>query len=360
MQQPSLAVIGCGNIAQFHLNAFASLKARVAVLSDVRPEATADWAQRLGARQVPDWRQAVLDREVNTVVICGWSTLHYEIARFALESGRHVICEKTLTCSAAESADLARTAQQQNLQLYTSYMKRFFPAVRRAKELMPRLGRLMAVHLRTHQPSGSCFDGDPAGYFATGPEGTASSCRRSAGGGVLTCAGSHVLDLMLHLAGKPAQAFGQSYQRREHDVEILFHGLLTWDDGACGHLDCSWHPHQAVGFEGRGWDEHVEIIGTLGRLLVETPTWNRPDRAAARLAWYDDASATWSSPVFDSIDPFTEAERSFLMGIANGRQDVDQDPWTGYRVDQVIETLTQSAKENRPLHIPWVDLAGTR
>ena len=63
------------------------------------------------------------------VVVLTPSASHAEIVRAALNGGKHVVCEKTLTLDPRESLALGRLAEERQRMLFTSYMKRFFPAV---------------------------------------------------------------------------------------------------------------------------------------------------------------------------------------------------------------------------------------
>ena len=109
----------------------------------------------------------------------------------------------------------------------------------------------------------------------------------------------------------------------------------------------------AIFFEGRGWDEQFELIGSKGRLLLRFPVWDNPERAAARLDWYDEAAGAWTAFGFDAICPFGAAERHYLAQIAQGQQGDVMDRAAGYRVDALIEALGRSAATGAPQRMDW-------
>ena len=148
---PQLGIIGAGYISRFHFAAFKKLNAGIRVVADTNLESARAAAQPFNAQAAAHWQEAVAHPDVNTVAIFTPTPLHAEIARAALEAGKHVICEKTLSNSAADSLALARLAEQKQRLLFTSYMKRFFPATEKAKSLIPSLGRIMSVYCRTYQ-----------------------------------------------------------------------------------------------------------------------------------------------------------------------------------------------------------------
>lgn len=61
---------------------------------------------------------------------------HYALARAAMEAGKHVVCEKPLTMSSAEAAELASLARERGVLLLEAMWMSFSPAVRRVLEVI--------------------------------------------------------------------------------------------------------------------------------------------------------------------------------------------------------------------------------
>lgn len=76
------------------------------------------------------------------------NSLHAPYARSALAAGRHVICEKPLAMTSAESAELVKLASASGKVAAVSYNLRFYPLVREARERVAsgEVGRILAVH----------------------------------------------------------------------------------------------------------------------------------------------------------------------------------------------------------------------
>jgi predicted dehydrogenase len=70
------------------------------------------------------------DRRVDVVHITSPNHLHHQQASAALRAGRHVVCEKPLAMTPAESADLLHIAQQSGLVHATNFNLRFYPMCR--------------------------------------------------------------------------------------------------------------------------------------------------------------------------------------------------------------------------------------
>jgi len=348
-----MGVVGAGGISKFHFRAYAETGTPVRIVSDVRAESAAAAAAPFGAECATDWRAVVLHPAVTAVGVFTPTATHYEIVKAALENGKHVICEKTLTLQAAQSLELGQLATRNGLRLYTNYMKRFFPAVRKAKELMPRLGHIMSVYCRTYQGVGGAnfHTGEVGDFFLPGPDGV-SPVMRMAGGGILVCGGSHIFDLLLHLVGPPTRVIGRSFRREVSDVDLMTHAMLDLPGGGVAHFEANWHPLKHVGFERRGWDEGFEISGVDGRLILQTPVWDQPEHNAAQLHVYDNREGAWTCYDLPIVNPFVEAEKHYLGQIARAEQG-PQDAFTGYRVDELLESTARSAKAGRPMEIVW-------
>ncbi len=348
-----IGVVGAGGISRFHFDAFAETGTPVRIIAEPDRSRAQPYLDKFGADYAESYEAVVGHPDVNVVTVFTPSSLHYEVCKAALENGKHVICEKTLTLSAARSLELGRLAEEKGLIFFTSYMKRFFPAAQKARELMPRLGHIMSVYCRTYQGVGAdMHTGEIAGSgFAPDKDGV-SSIKRLAGGGVLICGGSHITDLLLFLVGKPTMLYGRRFMREGCDVDFMFHVLMDLPEGGVVHFEANWHPLKKIGFEKRGWDEGLEISGVNGRLLLQTPVWSEPEHNAAALRYYDNNTETWTDYAFNIVNPFTEAEKHFLAQLEAGEQG-EQDRYTGYRADLVLETALRSAEANQPLPLHW-------
>ena len=80
--------------------------------------------------------QLVQDPDVDVVYIATPHAQHYDIAKAALENGKHVLCEKALTITAAESRALIALAREKQLFLMEAVWARFVPGFQRALEIV--------------------------------------------------------------------------------------------------------------------------------------------------------------------------------------------------------------------------------
>jgi predicted dehydrogenase len=82
--------------------------------------------------------------DIDIVVIATPVSTHYEIAKAALENGKHVFIEKPMTASVREAEELIELAEKKNLRLFVDHTFIYTGAVRKMKEVITsgRLGEI--------------------------------------------------------------------------------------------------------------------------------------------------------------------------------------------------------------------------
>jgi len=108
-------------------------------------------------RTYSDWRALVAAEagKVDFLVVCTTNETHYEIAKAALEAGMDVFCEKPLSLTASEAADLAAIARRRRRILGIPFTYTGYPMVRFAADLVKRgdLGKIDKVVMEYVQGS---------------------------------------------------------------------------------------------------------------------------------------------------------------------------------------------------------------
>src|SRR5438128_3025053 len=135
-----------------------------------------------------DWRK-VLDSNADLVAIVTPPSTHLEIAKAALDAGKHVICEKPTALNAAQAEQLAAAARAHPKQIaIIDHELRFLPSFRAARERIGELGAIRYAEVRYASPS----RGDrsrPWNWWSDA----------SQGGGVWGAVGSHFVDALRYL-----------------------------------------------------------------------------------------------------------------------------------------------------------------
>jgi predicted dehydrogenase len=345
----NVAVIGCGAISRFHLAGLEKAGARIAWVCDINEKSTQALAAKYGCRTTKDYREAIADPAVDAVWVLTFSTNHKEICLAAIAAGKAVVCEKTLATNPADALGIVNAARAKGAVFFTSYMKRFMPATEKAKELLPRIGRILTTHIRAHQCWGDVWTAP--GSFLKPSGNQPSPCRDRLGGGILLAGGSHILDLMNHLVGRPDTVSAHMATPDGCDVDGIAAALFTGPNGVV-HWETMMHAHSRIGYLKDGWDERVEIVGAAGRLEILSNEWNRFDTKAAVCIHFDAATDTSTEYRFAPVSPFERAVAAFCADIAAKRQTV-QNPLTGYETDEMIGAIQDSAESGKTVNIQW-------
>ncbi len=140
-----------------------------------------------------DWQQIVADPQIDAVHVCTPNVLHFPMVKAALEAGKHVLCEKPLTMTAAEARQLVTLASQKKLAHCVNHNLRFYPVVQQIRSMIAagELGEILVVN-GTYFQDWLLYDTD-WNWRATA----------EAGGELRAMGdiGSHWMDMIQHLTG---------------------------------------------------------------------------------------------------------------------------------------------------------------
>ena len=127
-----VAITGTGFMGPAHTEALRRLGIRVVGILGSSPEKSRRAAQELGlAKGYSNFEEILDDSEVQAVHITTPNRHHHATTKAALLAGKHVLCEKPLSMTSAESADLVEVAAQvaqRGVAAGVCYNIRYYPA----------------------------------------------------------------------------------------------------------------------------------------------------------------------------------------------------------------------------------------
>ena len=223
-----VALVGPGRIAIAHLEAIAAAS-DAAVLVAVaglphEKERTEELAKRYGADRAVHDTQDVLDAtDIDAVVLAVPNHVHASLSVALLESGKHVLVEKPLATSVADTDLMIAASEKAGRILMAGQCRRFFRAAQLAKQRIAEIGAPVSlIHL--------------LGVYA---ENAAAPWWKSAsdvGGLALGLNGPHIVDTMLWLVGAPpVRVYARTRRLREHwegeDEAVV---VVDFADGSLG------------------------------------------------------------------------------------------------------------------------------
>lgn len=149
MDHIGVAIAGTGFMGRVHAEALRRIGIDVVgIAGSTRAKSNAA-AEELGIpRAYESYDQLLEDRQVSAVHVATPNNLHFDMVQRALETGRHVLCEKPLAMNSEETAELCRLSSlHPELAAGINYNVRFYPMCREIREQIRsgKSGRLIHV-----------------------------------------------------------------------------------------------------------------------------------------------------------------------------------------------------------------------
>ena len=144
--RPRTAVIGCGYWGKNLVRNFHALGVLRAV-SDLEP-ATAGHLSDQFEVEARDVDAVLSATDIDAVAIAAPAAEHYDLARRALEAGKHVFVEKPMALDVADAEHLCKLAEQQRRTLMVGHLLQYHPAFLKLKDLASDgvLGRVQYLY----------------------------------------------------------------------------------------------------------------------------------------------------------------------------------------------------------------------
>ena len=283
----NIAMIGGGFMGKAHAMAYAAMPMFFwpapaipvrKVVVDVNDEMATTARDRFGFEEASsDWRAVVNRPDIDLVDICTPNNSHAEIAIAAAKAGKHIICEKPLARTAAESKTMLDAVKGGSSIHMGAFNYRRTPAVALAKKLIEegRIGTILNFRGTYLQDWSADPDGPLSWRFQ----------KSIAGSGTVGDIGTHVVDfarylvgefssvsaiVKMHIATRPKQAGGvdklgvgggdKTAERGVVDVDDEMLTLIKFANGAVGSIEATRNGY------GRNNFLTFEIHGTKGSL----------------------------------------------------------------------------------------------
>ena len=252
------AIVGCGRIANSHLEAIKnnSNDFELIAVCDVNQQVAQSWGEK---ENVPFYTEldAMLDAipSLELVSLCTPSGLHAEQAMLSLSKGVRVLTEKPMSCQVADAERMIACAQKYNRQLFVVKQNRLNPTVQALKKAidMKRFGKIYMVQ-------SNVFWTRPQEYYSQ------ASWRGTwkMDGGAFMNQASHYVDLLEWLVGpvKSVQAITRTLAR---NIEAEDSGVvnLEWDHGAIGSMSVTMLTYP------KNMEGSITILGEKGTVRLD-------------------------------------------------------------------------------------------
>ncbi|WP_308639649.1 Gfo/Idh/MocA family protein [Paenibacillus silvisoli] len=334
-------IIGCGTIADFHIEAIRGLggaTAAVTAISSRNASKAQAVAERLGCAWTADYMELLAREDVDIVCVTTSSGSHYRIGCDALAAGKHLVIEKPVAMRAHEALALCRLAAERSLTLSVISQRRFEPLHREVKRILAegKLGKLLLAEVEVpFFRSQSYYDSAPwRGTIAED-------------GGALMNQGIHSIDLLLWLAGEARTVYGRTVTATHAmEAEDLGVALVQFKNGALGTMmaSTSINPGFPAGIRLYGSEGTIKLAGS------DIVHWSVPG--------YEAPPAFGSAPAYGGVsDPRSISHlyhqlqlQNVIEAIASGSppEVTGED---GFRAVQLIEAVYESSATGKEIAI---------
>jgi predicted dehydrogenase len=277
-----------------------------------------------------DYTEVVTSSEIDAVAIVTPVWTHFELAKAALENGKHVFVEKPFTSSTQQAEELINLAERRNLKIMVDHTFLFTGAVKKISQLLNEgtLGRL--YYYDSTRVNLGLFQHDINVIWDLAP---------------------HDLSIMDHLIGQEPEAVvatGQTHLNGHEDVAFI---TLYFPNKVIAHVNVNWLSPVKV---------RTTLIGGEKKMLV----WNDLD-ADEKVKVYDKGvkvssqeglynllvnyrSGDMWAPQIEQTEALRTELGYFVDCVENNHRPIN-DGRAGLRIVKMLEAATDSLQRRGEL-----------
>jgi predicted dehydrogenase len=281
-----------------------------------------------------DYDDLLNDKTLTAIAIATPAATHFELARKALEAGKHVLVEKPMCRTSDQCRELIAIAEQNDRTLMVDHTFLYHGPVRLIKQLIETgdLGNLL--------------------YF--------NSVRVNLGAFQQDCnvvwdLGAHDLAIMDYLVGRtPISVHATGASHTGNDIEDIAYVTLKFEDELIAHIQCSWlspvkirqifigGSRKMIVFDDASQVEKVRVYDK-GIDTTKVPQSDQERYKTLIQYRYGDMRA----PVYELWEALLVECRHFVDCIINKTKPTS-DGYSGLRVVRLLELAQTSLKTGQP------------
>jgi len=345
----TFGVVGCGYWGPNLIRNLSTLPdCEVKWVCDARPERLAHMQQLYPqVKTTNNFSDVVDDPDVDAVIVAVPVRFHYEMAKRALDAGKHTFIEKPMARSSAECLRLIETAERQQLTIMVGHTFVYSTPVRKIKEIVDsgQLGEIQYVSSR--RLNLGLFQKDINVAWDLAP---------------------HDISILLHILGEaPVSVNCQGKSHLAKGIEDVTDIAMQFASGAFASVQSSWlHPSKV---------RETVVVGTKMMLVYDDLEPNEKikiyDKRVEVPPYYDTfAEFQYSYYYGDVHSPFLKLTEPLKIECEHFRDCIltgvgpESGGVEGLRVVQILEAASASLAGNgamvkigEPAEVPAASLA---
>jgi predicted dehydrogenase len=274
-----------------------------------------------------DCNDIIFSKDIDAVAVITPVSTHYELAKRALQNGKHIFVEKPFTATVAQAAELIELAEKKNLMIMVDHTFVFTGAVRKIKEIIE--GNILGdiYYYDSMRVNLGLFQHDVNVVWDLAPHDFS------------------IMDYLIDEKPEAITASGKSHINAHEDVAYI---TAYFQNNIIAHFNVNWLSPVKV---------RTTLIGGERKMLV----WNDVD-ADEKIKLYDKGvevknkenvynllvsyrSGDMWAPKVDQVEALKLEAEYFVDCVTNGKTPVN-DGHAGLRVVKMLEACNKSLKNH--------------
>jgi predicted dehydrogenase len=302
---------------------------KVVAVCDKNPVALARvLIQHPNVRLMTDADDIVTSSEIDAVAIATPVSSHYELAKKALENGKHIFVEKPFTATAAQAEELVELAECKNLCIMVDHTFLFTGAVRKIKQLINEGALGPLYYYDSTRVNLGLFQHDVNVLWDLAP---------------------HDLSIMDYLIGLEPDLVVATGSAHVNCLEDVAHLTVYFPNNVLAHINVNWLSPVKM---------RTTLVGGQKKLLL----WNDLD-PGEKVKVYDKGADVWTevgvhqllvsyrsgdmwAPKVEELEALQVETRYFLDCVTNSTKPFN-DGEAGLRVVRILEAAERSLRQHK-------------
>jgi predicted dehydrogenase len=283
-----------------------------------------------GVEVTSDLRALVQAPDIDAVAIVTPVSTHFELARKALENGKHVFVEKPFTASSAQAEELIELAERRRLKIMVDHTFLFTGAVRKIKQLVDRgeMGRL--YYYDSTRVNLGLFQHDVNVIWDLAP---------------------HDISIMDYVIAQKPEAVVATGANHFSEHEYVAYVTVYYADHVIAHLNVNWLSPVKVRTTLLGGEKKMLVWNDLDvdeKIKIYDKGVNIQNRQGVYDLLVSYRSGDMWSPKVEQTEALKLETEHFIDCIVNDRKPLS-DGHSGYRVVKMLEAAERSLRKKGEL-----------
>jgi predicted dehydrogenase len=326
----NVGVIGYGywgpNIVR---NFFGAANCSVKKVADSRPERLALLNKIFPSVEgVASADEIINSKNIDAVIIATPVFTHFELAKRALQNGKHVLIEKPMTSSVSESEELINLSSQKGSTLMVDHTFLYTGAVQKMKELIvdqtigtPRYFDSARINLGLFQPDIN----------------------------VLWDLAPHDISILTYLIDDvPASINATGISHTNNSIENIAYMTVNYNSDFIAHFNCSWTSPVKVRQTLIGGDKKMIVYNDLEpseKVRIYDTGYNMKTEEDKKKIMVDYRTGDVFIPKLASHEALSAVANDFIQSI-NNKTEPRANAILGMKVVQILEASQESIKNH--------------